>query len=376
MPSRPGSYYPLALSIIILIGIMIKFGSQQRVGLDIGSHSIKIAVLDRAGAHPRLGSYTIVPLYTSGETYDPDGPKKSVIVPRLLNAFNQINLRPRTVKHLASSIGGLAVAAKEIKSIQMTDEEMDSSLRLEARKHLPLDGSETIVDYQILGNDPQELDKIRVLLVAATRKYFQTHLESLRDIELKPGLVDIDQLAMINAYITQNDLPDDGVVIFLNVGCRKTNLSVLGRKNLFFTRDMPVAGYTFTAELMKRYNLSYEEAERVKVTDGLNPDLPRAGADGSPEEIKLAEKGSIDRLGDEINRSLRYYVKETGQSYFHSILLTGGSAQLPGLDEFLQSKFNLPVSVYNSCAGLETGGKEIPEGAQLAVAVGLALRAE
>lgn len=356
---------------------MIGIGSQQRVGLDIGSHSIKIVVLEKSGTQNRLKDFTIFPLYAEGEMFDPDGPKKSIVVPRLLNAFAQLNLQPRKIKHLASSIGGAAVAAKEIKSVQMTDEEMDSSLMLEARKHLPLDGSETIVDYQILGDDPVESDKLRVLLVAATRKYFQTHLETLRDIELKPGIVDIDQLALLNAYLALNDLPDDGVLIFLNIGCRKTNLSVLGRKNLFFTRDIPIAGYTFTQDLMKRFNLSYDDAERIKITQGMDPNLPRTTENTEDVAgLQLAEKGSFERLGDEINRSLRYYVKETGQSYFHSIVLTGGSAPLPGLDGFLQRKFNLPVTLYNPCTGLETGGKTIETGTQLAVAVGLALRAE
>lgn len=353
---------------------MIKLGSQQHVGLDIGSHSIKIVVLDKSGTRFRLKSHLIFPLYAAGEMFDPDGPKKSVVVPRLLNAFTQMGLAPRKVKGLASSIGGPAVAAKEIKSVQMTDEDMDSSLMLEARKHLPLDGSETIVDYQILGDDPTESDKIRVLLVAATRKYFQTHLETMRDIELKPGVVDIDQLAMLNSYNHFNDLPDDGVLIFLNVGCRKTNLSVIGRKSMFFTRDIPIAGYNFTQDLMKRFDISYDEAEQVKISQGMEPNLPAVGsANGG---LAIADKGPFERLGDEINRSLRYYVKETGQSYFHSILLTGGSAGLKGLDAFLKQKFNLPVAIYDPCAGLETGGKQIEEGSQLAIAVGLALRAE
>jgi len=355
---------------------MLRLGSQQRVGLDVGSHSIKIAVLEGAGTHHRLRAHAVFPIYTSGELFDPDGPKKSVVVPRLVSAFAQMHLAPRKIRHLASAIGGPAVAAKEIKSVQMTDTDMDSSLLLEARKHLPLDGSETIVDYQILGDDPHESDKLRVLLVAATRKYFQAHLETLRDIELKPGLVDIDQLAVLNSFVSQNDLPDDGVLLFLNVGCRKTNLSVLGRKSLFFTRDIPIAGYTFTLDLMKRYNLAYEDAERVKAAQGMEPDLPLAEGEVEGPQLQLAEKGSFERLGDEINRSLRYYVKETGQSYFHSVILTGGSAKLKGLDAYLQQKFNLPVTIYNPCTALDTGGKEVEEGAQLAVAVGLALRAE
>lgn len=354
---------------------MIGIGSQQRLGLDIGTHSIKIVTLGKSGANPHLGSHKVIPVYTQGETFDPEGPKRSVVVPRLLNAFADIQQTPRRVKHLASSIGGQAVAAKEIKSIQMTDEEMDSSLLLEARKHLPLDGSETIVDYQILGDDPHEPEKVRVLLVAATRKHFQTHLEILRDIELKPGIVDVEQLAILNAYITQNDLPDEGVVISLNVGCRKTNLSVIGRTSFFFTRDIPIAGFAFTQELMKRYNLTYDDAERIKASQGLEPDLPIVQT-GEENGLQLADKGALDRLGDEVNRSLRYYMKESGQSFFHSILLTGGSAMLPGLTEYLEKKFNLPVSLFNPCDGLDTGGKKIREGAQLAVAIGLALRAE
>ncbi|TKJ39975.1 hypothetical protein CEE37_09570 [candidate division LCP-89 bacterium B3_LCP] len=355
---------------------MIKFGSQQRIGLDIGTHSIKIAALEKSGAHYRLAKYLIVPIYSEGETFDPDGPKRSITVPRLMSAFNDMGQVPRRIKFLTSSIGGQAVAAKEIKSVQMTDDEMDSSLLLEARKHLPLDGSETIVDYQILGDDPQESDKVRVLLVAATRKQFQNHLEILRDIELKPGIVDIDPLALLNSYMSLNDLPDDGVDLFVNIGCRQTTLSVVGRKSLFFTRDIPIAGFAFTQELMKKYGLSYDDAEKVKRTEGLQPDLPLAESENGDQGLRLAEKSSLERLGDEINRSLRYYVKETGQAFFNSIKLTGGSARLPGLDEYLEKKFNISATLYNPCAGLEGVDSEIPEGTQLAVAIGLALRVE
>ncbi|MBU0519726.1 pilus assembly protein PilM, partial [bacterium] len=117
---------------------MIRLGSQQRIGLDIGSHSIKVAILEKSGSGFRLTKHLTTPLFSSGDTYDPEGPKKSVVVPRLADTFNQLGIAPRRVKFLASAIGGQAVAAKEIKTIQMSDEEMDSSLLLEARKHLPL----------------------------------------------------------------------------------------------------------------------------------------------------------------------------------------------------------------------------------------------
>ncbi|MBU0519175.1 pilus assembly protein PilM, partial [bacterium] len=323
----------------------------------------------------RLTKHLTTPLFSSGDTYDPEGPKKSVVVPRLADTFNQLGIAPRRVKFLASAIGGQAVAAKEIKTIQMTDEEMDSSLLLEARKHLPLDGSESIVDYQIIGDDPTEPGKIRVLLVSATRKVFQSHVEMLRDVELRPGIVDIDQLAAINAYVTQNDLPDDGVIVSLHVGCKKTTLSCMGRRSFFFTRDVPIAGFAFTQELMTKYGLTYQQAEEVKMRQGLKPDLPLINA-GDEAGLKLADKGILDKLSDEINRSLRYYIKESGESYFNNFLVTGGSAAMPGLIKHLEEKFNLPVTTYNPIQSFDSGNLDIQNGPQLAVAVGLALRAE
>jgi Tfp pilus assembly PilM family ATPase len=114
---------------------------------------------------------------------------------------------------------------------------------LESRKHLPLDGSQSVMDFQILGDDTKEGDKVRVLITATTKKHFDAHTEMLKDLELKPGVIDIDQLAAINSYVIGREIPEEGALIFLNVGARKTNLTVLEEKTCsspgkFLLRDM------------------------------------------------------------------------------------------------------------------------------------------
>ncbi|MBC8205060.1 type IV pilus assembly protein PilM [bacterium] len=348
--------------------------SNQRVGLDIGSHSIKLVVMDKAGSKMRLTKIAVQPIYGTTEKYDIDGPKRSVVVPALSEAFKKINIQPRKVRNLFSSISAAQVSAKEIITIKLDDEEMASAMLLEARKHLPLDGSHTVVDYQVLGDDPKDPDKVRALLAATTQKLYDAHQEILRDLELKLGVVDIDQLAAVNSYIINNELPDEGVIVFLNIGCRKTNLTVFGRQDMFFTRDINIAGHAFTEELIKKFGIDYTLAEKVKIEQGLHPDLEKLGVEDTAS-IKVAEKSAIDKFGDEINRSLRYYVKETGQSLFNRIIMTGGSAALKGLDESLHNKFNIPVEMYNpiSVYGEQSDGHYGP---QFAVAFGLALRGE
>lgn len=355
---------------------MFGFGNKLRVGLDLGSHSIKLAAVEKVGPRFRLVKWKCNELYTGGDRYDPEGPKKSVAVPQLMRMLNELGLVPKRIKRLASCIGGLQVAVKEISTIIQTEAEMASSLLLEARKHIPLDGSDTVVDYQIMGDDVQDSDKVKILLVATTRKNYETHQDFLREIELKPGLIDVESLATLNAYIINSQMPDEGVPIFMHLGARRTILSVFGRRDMFFTRDLPIGGQTFTDELMNNYGIDYEEAETVKKEQGMEPSLPKKQAQNG-SSLSLAEKSTFEKLGDEINRSLRFYVKESGQSVFTHFVLTGGSAMLPGLDTYLNNKFNLPIELFNPFNQLESRvAIETDNPYQMATAVGLAIRGD
>lgn len=355
---------------------MFGLGSSYRVGIDIGTHSIKIAVVEKVGPRFRLIKWKCHELYTGGERYDPEGPKKSIAVPALAKVMGDLGLVPKKVKHLASCIGGQQVSAKEISSLMQTEAEMASSLLLEARKHIPLDGSETVVDYQIMGDDVKETDKVRVLLVATTRKLYETHQDYLREIELKPGIIDIEPLAVLNGYVINSQLPDEGVIVFLHLGAKRAILSVFGRRDMFFTRDLPVGGQHFTEELMRVYGLDYEEAERIKRAQGMHPEIEKKNV-GEAGGLGMADRTTFEKLGDEVNRSLRYYVKETGQSVFTHFVLTGGGAMLIGLDSYLSNKFNLPIELYNPFNQLDSRIPiDTPNPYQMAPAIGLVIRGD
>lgn len=355
---------------------MLGFKSKLRVGLDIGTHAIKIAAVEKIGPRYRLAKYKCLDLYGEGSKYDPEGPKKSVAVPALMKLMQEIELQPKSVKRIASSIGGDNVAAKEITSMMQTETEMNSSILLEARKHIPLDGSDTVVDYQIMGDDPKESDKVRVLVIATTKKNFESHQDFLREIDLRPGVMDVESLAVLNSYIINSQLPDNGVVVFLDIGAKKTNLSVFGRNDMFFSRDLKIGGFDFTKELMDNYGLEYLEAEKVKREQGMEPNLEKKKS-GEGDSLSLVEKTSLEKFGDEINRSLRYYVKETGQSVFVHFVLVGGGAMLPGLDTYLNNKFNLPIELYNPFNQLDSRITiDAPNPSQYAAAIGLAIRGD
>ncbi len=360
---------------------MFGLKSNLRVGLDIGSSAIKLVVAEKHGDRHRVIGAWQRDIYTAAnEKYDLDGPKKGSVVPLVLEMFREAGIRPKRVSHLGSCLSGLNMATKEIRTLSMPDDEMASAITQEARKHLPLDGSESLVDYQVIGDDPREVDKLRVLIAVTTKRMFDAHVDVLRELELKPGVVDLEPLSCLNSYICRHELPDEGVVCFLNIGARRTNLLILGRKDMYFSRDLPVAGWSFTEDIMNRLNCLYMEAEEIKRRQGiaakdLKPMASTATSASLAASLALSDKAPLEKLYDEINRSIRYYVKETGQSGIMKFILFGGSAASQDLCDFLAQRFSVPVESYDPFEVVD-GTVNVKNPPQFAAAVGLALRAQ
>ncbi|MCB9366884.1 MAG: type IV pilus assembly protein PilM [Calditrichaeota bacterium] len=359
---------------------MFGLKSNLRVGLDIGSSAIKLVVAEKHGDRHKVIGALARDLYTAAnEKYDLDGPKKGSVVPLVLDMFREAGVKPKRVAHLGSCLSGLNMATKEIRTLNMPDDEMASAINQEARKHLPLDGSESLVDYQVIGDDPREVDKLRVLIAVTTKRMFDAHLDVLRELELKPGVVDLEPLSCLNSYIARHELPDEGVICFLNVGARRTNLLIVGRKDMYFSRDLPVAGWSFTEDIMTRLNCTYSDAEEIKRRQGITAkDIKTVDASASggslAASLALSDKAPLEKMYDEINRSIRYYVKETGQSGIMKFILFGGSAASQDLCDYLAQRFSVPVESYDPFEIMD-GNPSVSNPPQFATAVGLALRA-
>jgi type IV pilus assembly protein PilM len=259
---------------------------------------------------------------------------------------------------------------KEIVSVRMSEEELASSLIFEARKHLPLDDSDTIIDHQTLGEDPEDPQKTRILLVATTRKMYGWHETILKEAGFKPGVVDLEPLAVLNSFTSGHELPDEGLLLFLNLGARGTQFIVTGRQSKVFYREIPQGGHHLSEDLARQKSLPIEEAEERKRRQGVDAFHGGNGAGGS--SLALQQRTALEDFLDEIRRTLRFYAKESGKSDFAKVLLTGGGADMPGLPELLQDKFGVPVEVWDPMAALEGAGQT--HGPQFAQCLGLALR--
>lgn len=338
------------------------------VGIDLGSHSIKVVHLENSDVGSKLIGHSTQEIF-KGREFNPDGPTSDQVLETLKNALAEAKINPKRTKRLVSSVGGASTHVKQIKSIPLSPEELNSSLIFEARKHLPLDDEQPILDFQILKGDVGSAE-MEVMLVATSRKTFDKHREILQlaGFPVDEATIDIDVLALANSFLLGQKSKVDGLTIMLDLGARTTNIIVLGEESPFFNRTVNVGGLNFTNDVIEKEKVSYVEAEKYKMSH--NVFIEDEGQSGM--SLTMVKKGCQEQLLEEIKRSLRYYAKENNNSSFKQILVSGGSAKLQGLIDYLNKELNLPTSLFNPMNGI-MGGVNDP---QLTQAVGLALRRE
>jgi len=335
--------------------------SSKTVGLDIGSHSVKCVQLEKKGtAAYRLLSVGVFEIAPEGINLEED-PRKAIIS-AIRKSIEGINLKRTSI---ITAIGGVSTAIRQIELPFMTEKELASAIKWEARNYIPFDINDVELDYQII-NTSKASNKLDIILVSIIKDFVRYHLDLLREIPIDPQIIDVNPLALVNSVLFNEEIEKDEYVVLMDIGDKNTTLSVYSEEGQYFVRNIMISGNDFTDDVMRGNALSYADAEKFKRNE---------------DSVGLLEtiKPSLDNLVREVRRSLTFYENQVKIKGFSKIFLTGGSAPLKGLDDYLSTELGLPVTILNpfSKINVEKASLLSPFGndlCTLALAVGLAIR--
>jgi type IV pilus assembly protein PilM len=335
--------------------------SKRTLGLDIGSYSVKCVQLEKRSST----SYRFVSAGMSEVTpegVDLGGDPRDVTISAIRKAIGGLNLKKTAV---VTAIGGVSTAIRQIELPFMTEKELASAIKWEARNYIPFDINDVELDYQIL-NTSKVSNKLVIILVSIIKDFIRYHIDLLREIPLDPQIVDVNPLALVNAVLFNEDIEKDEFVVLIDIGDKNTTLSIYSEEGQYFVRNIMISGNDFTDDIMRGNGLSYADAERFKKNED------------SPDLIEII-KPSLDNLIREVRRSLTFYENQAKIKGFSKIVLTGGSSPLNGLDRYLSAELGLPVRILDPFRkiAVEDASLLAPFGrgvSSLALAVGLALR--
>jgi type IV pilus assembly protein PilM len=335
------------------------------VGLDIGSSSIKAVELRRVRGEIQVVNVGMEAL-ASDIVVDSMIVDSGSVASSITKVFSDSGIKS---KQVATSVSGHSVIVKKITMAPMPEDELEDAIRTEAQQHIPFEMSDVNLDYQVLSeaNAPQ----MDVLLVAVKKDKILNYTNALQLAGRQPVIVDIDAFALLNCYDYNYAPPNNATVALLNVGASVMNINIVNGTVPLFTRDVSVGGNQYTDALQKELDLSFDDAESLKLGH-------KVATVSDDAKIPIVQQVT-ELIVLEIQKTFDFFRATASGDHIERIYLAGGSSQVPGLVEALRREFSLPVEMLNPFLKIEppaNAGAELMEqhAPQLSVAVGLALR--
>jgi type IV pilus assembly protein PilM len=345
------------------------FGKKSSlIGLDIGSHAVKIVHLTESKGTYKLKQLGISHLppnvIVEGAIKEQDAVRDAI---KKLTG----SLKVKT-KNVATSIAGWSVIIKKVDLPQMTEEELAENIKVEAEQYIPFNVEDVNIDFQILGSSADKADRMEVMLVAAKKEVIDDYVGLLKKSGLSPQVIDVDFFALENAFEANYPATESGGIALVDIGASKMNINVLKNGVSMFNRDASIGGNQITDDIQQRFGLVYDEAEKVKL--GLSSDqVPM-------QDLEAIFVSAATGWATEVKRAIDFFYATYPDETIGQILLSGGSSRLPGLDALFNKDTNIPVVHFNPLANIEADPKLFDQSylnyiaPQMAVAVGLALR--
>jgi len=299
-----------------LPGIKEKFS----FGLDIGTQSIKCVKLKTSGNAIELVAFDL---------------EESQLDP--IDALKKIK-HAQNADLVNISFCGASTIIRYVNFLRMSKSELRQALKFEAAKHIPFSLEEVYLDAEILKDDLPD-NKMLVLIAALKKDFIQQRLKSLEGASLRPHIVQIDSLALINAFnfnYPKNEIPQNKSICLLNIGSTISNVNIIDQTAVRLSRDIHFAGANFTKKLMEVYSFDFKAAEELKLKiDSLKD-----------QKINSAVESVLTNLASEIRTSFDYYESQNNSNVV-KIFLSGGGSKIIGLKEMLASCLGMEVESWD-----------------------------
>jgi type IV pilus assembly protein PilM len=352
------------------ISALLNPKARSLLGLDISSSAVKLVELAANGKEGyRVERYTIEVLpkdaVSDGNIANLEG-----VVDSVKRAWKRLGTSTRNV---AMALPGSAVITKKIiVPSGLRDEELEGQVESEANQYIPFSMDEVNLDYQIIGPAPSVPEELEVLIAASKKERVEDRVAVADAAGLKAVVMDVESLATMSAFeLIERQLPEMGknqVIALIDAGANVMNLTVLRNGQQVYAREQAFGGSQLTLDISRHYGMSYEEAESAK----------RAGNLPEGYEAELLNP-FMENLALEVSRALQFFFTSTQYNQVDHIVLAGGCAVIPGVDEVVATRTQVNTLVANPFANMVLSDRVrakslLADASSLMVACGLALR--
>jgi type IV pilus assembly protein PilM len=258
------------------------------------------------------------------------------------------------------------------------DKKIANAMEYQAQSLLNIPLDEAVLDWQVVEEtvDPEGVTTKKVMLVVAYRDLVDRYVDACRKAGITLAGVDLEAFAMLRALGAPTEPGDRGTVA-VAIGFDRSTFAVTDGRTCDFTRVLEWGGWSLNTKLADAFNSSPSEVEALKCAISLDGSVVPPGV--PTESITLAVdtvKRELQSFARQLVESLQFYQNQPGSLAIGEIVITGGTAQMPGIAEELQRLIGVQVRVGNPLARLKVAKRVASEPqavGSLAVAIGLGI---
>lgn len=350
---------------------MFPFGKKSVpvLGIDISATAIKLVELGRSGGRYRVESYAAEPL-PPNSVVDKNITDPAAVGEAIGRAVRKSGTKLKTA---AAAVAGSAVITKIIEMpANLSDADMESQISAEADQYIPFPLDEVALDFEVLGPNAANPERVDVLLAASRSDNVNLRVDALSGGGLTARIIDVEAFSLESTIrlIVQEQLGggDDIIIAVADIGSSVTTFTVLEKLKIMYSRDQQFGGAQLTEEIQRRYGLSYEEAGLAKKQGG----LPENYASEVLEPFK-------EGVAQQISRAQQFFFSAGQIANIDHLILAGGCASIEGIADLIQAKVGVPTSIANPFANMSVSSRVqaqslANDAPALMVSCGLALR--
>ena len=327
------------------------------LALDIGTSTIK-TLTGKTGKTVEIVRAVEVPNTTGLSLPTDDAQMNSLGT--LLESLLKDHKLPTTDVRL--SLPETIVSTKVISIPPLSDSELASAISWQAEQHIPIPPEELALEYQVLfrPDKKQANTPMRVLLLGARKSVIERYVTLFAALGIEPTLLETQTLSVLRSLqLTTTDPPS----LLVHIGASTMDLALINDGELEFVVTHLTGGQLLNRALEQSIGLDAQQAEEYKRTYGLDESAFQG-------KVKAALLPAVQLLVNELQKAVRFFLNQHPTQAVQRIVLSGGTAQLPGLVQYLaevmgtevliaapfsSSKGALPTSnhpAYSVCMGL------------------------
>lgn len=340
----------------------------QMLAVDLGNRATKAVSVARHGSGFALNGYAVLdaPVYEKGLSRD--------MLCEHLKAVSQA--LPPSTRYVCLTVGVNDAQVRHADLPLMSIRDMRQVVKLNPKAYFQQDLPGHIFDcyasaraqFARLNNKPKEQTgppKQRVLVAGARQQLVDDFVEGAKGAGLTADCILPSLIGPVNTFeLAMPELFEKEAVALVDIGFKSSSICVIKEGELMLSRVVSIGGDRITNGLAEALNISYAEAEGIKV--------------GIPGEVQAPLEALLQPLGRELRASIDFF-EHQHDCPVTQVLVSGGSSSSDFILQKLKQDLMLDCRALSPTPFLELHlppqqMAEIEQVApQLTVAVGAAL---